>query len=81
MIMIPYHFLVSLPFFHVKESKLDLKAKRLLLMKLSIGVKRYHLWCPYLKREKIDLSKDITFDESSLLKHDKKIVLKKRRLL
>ena len=35
--MIPYHFLVSLPFFHVKESKLDLKAKRLLFMKLSIG--------------------------------------------
>ena len=35
-------------------------------MGISLGVKGYRLWCPILK--KIFFRKDVTFDESTMLK-------------
>ncbi|KAL9411829.1 hypothetical protein AB3S75_045433 [Citrus x aurantiifolia] len=56
----------STVYYHVKESKLDPRAKKALFMGITGGVKGYRLWCPVTK--KIIFSKDVTFDESAMLK-------------
>ncbi|KAI9195282.1 hypothetical protein LWI28_013512 [Acer negundo] len=52
--------------FHVTESKLDLRAKKAIFMGFSEGVKGFRLWNSESK--KIILSRDVTFDESVMLK-------------
>ena len=56
----------STTYYHVKESKLDPKAKKALFMGITSGVKGYRLWC--LSSKKIIFSRDVTFDESTMLK-------------
>ncbi|KAI4347993.1 hypothetical protein L6164_008758 [Bauhinia variegata] len=56
----------STTYYHVKESKLDPRAKKALFMGVTSGVKGFRLWC--LSSKKIISSKDITFDESAMLK-------------
>ena len=56
----------STTYYHVKESKLDLRAKKALFMGVTSGVKGYRLWC--LSSKKIISSRDVTFDESAMLK-------------
>ena len=60
------HVLGSTAYYHVKESKLDPRAKKALFMGVTLGVKGYRLWC--LSSKKIISSRDITFDESAMLK-------------
>ena len=60
------HVFGSTAYYHVKESKLDPRAKKALFMGITGGVKRYCLWCPVTK--KIIFSRDVTFDESAMLK-------------
>ena len=60
------HIFSSTAYYHVKESKLDPRAKKSLFMGVTGGVKGYTLWCPVTK--KIIFSGDITFDESAMLK-------------
>ena len=56
----------STAYYHVKESKLDPRAKKVLFKGVTSGVKGYRLWC--LSSKKIISSKDVTFDESAMLK-------------
>ncbi|KAH0645603.1 hypothetical protein KY284_033487 [Solanum tuberosum] len=51
-------------YYHVRESKLDPRAKKALFMGITSGVKGYRLWCP--ETRKIIFSRDITFDEFAL---------------
>ena len=60
------HVFGSIAYYHVKESKLDQRAKKALFMGVTSGVKGYRLWCLSLK--KITSSRDVTFDESAMLK-------------
>ena len=60
------HVFGSTAYYHVKEYKLDLRAKKALFMGVTSGVKGYRLWC--LSSKKIISSRDGTFDESSMLK-------------
>ena len=60
------HVFGSTAYYHVKESKLDLRAKKTLFMGVTLGVKGYRLWC--LSSKKIISSRDVTFDESTMLK-------------
>ena len=60
------HVFGSTAYYHVKESKLDPRAKKALFMGVTSGVKGYRLWCLSLK--KIISSRDVTFDESTMLK-------------
>ena len=60
------HVFGSTAYYHVKESKLDPRAKRAVFMGITSGVKGYRLWCPETK--KIIFSRDVTFDESTILK-------------
>ena len=53
-------------YYHVTESKLDLRAKKAVFMGFSEGVKAFRLWNPESK--KIILSRDVTFDEAVMLK-------------
>ena len=53
-------------YYHIKESKLDLRAKKSLFMGVTSGVKGYQPWC--LSSKKIISSRDVTFDESAMLK-------------
>ena len=60
------HVFGSTAYYHVKESKLDPRAKKALFMGVTSGVKGYRLWCLSLK--KIISSRDVTFDETAMLK-------------
>ena len=55
----------STAYYHVKESKFDLGAKKALFMGVTSGVKGYRLWC--LSSKKIIYSRDVTFDEYVML--------------
>ncbi|KAE8732040.1 F-box/kelch-repeat protein [Hibiscus syriacus] len=60
------HVFGSTAYYHVKESKLDPRAKKALFMGITHGVKGFRLWC--LDTKKIIYSRDVTFDESALVK-------------
>ncbi|KAE8684117.1 hypothetical protein F3Y22_tig00111151pilonHSYRG00072 [Hibiscus syriacus] len=60
------HVFGSTAYYHVKESKLDPRAKKAIFMGITSGVKGYRLWCPETK--KIIFSRDVTFDESTMLR-------------
>ncbi|TXG74049.1 hypothetical protein EZV62_002628 [Acer yangbiense] len=60
------HIFGSPAYFHVTESKLDPRAKKAIFVGFSEGVKGFRLWNPESK--KIILSRDVTFDESAMLK-------------
>ncbi|KAE8717034.1 cytochrome P450 71A9-like [Hibiscus syriacus] len=60
------HLFGSTTYYHVKESKLDPREKKALFMGITHGVKRFCLWC--LDTKKIICSRDVTFDESTLVK-------------
>ena len=60
------HVFGSTAYYHVKESKLDPRAKKALFMGVALGVKGYRLWC--LSSKKIISNRDVTFDESAMLK-------------
>ncbi|KAE8703256.1 DEAD-box ATP-dependent RNA helicase 57 [Hibiscus syriacus] len=60
------HVFGSTAYYHVKESKLDTRAKKTIFMGITSGVKGYRLWSPETK--KIIFSRDVTFDESTMLR-------------
>ena len=60
------HVFGSTAYYHVKESKLDPRAKKAVFMGITSGVKGYRLWCPETK--KVIFSRDVTFDESTMLR-------------
>ena len=62
------HIFGSTAYYHVKESKLDPRAKKALFMGITGGVKGYRLWCPDTR--KIVFSRDVTFDESTMMKNE-----------
>ena len=51
-------------YYHVTDSKLDPRARKVKFMGFSKGVKDYRLWCP--ETSKIVNSRDVTFDESGM---------------
>lgn len=57
-------------YFRVTETKLDPRAKKAVFVGFSSGVKGFRLWCPELK--KLVISRDVTFDEASMLNSRKK---------
>ena len=59
------HVFGSTAYYHVKESKLDPRAKKAVFMGITSGIKGYRLWCPEIK--KIIFSRDVTFDKSAVL--------------
>jgi hypothetical protein len=56
-------------YFHVKDSKLDPRAKKAVFLGFSTSVKGYRLWCPELK--KVILSQDVTFNEDEMVRECK----------
>ncbi|KAE8691959.1 hypothetical protein F3Y22_tig00110864pilonHSYRG00223 [Hibiscus syriacus] len=56
----------STAYYHVKESKLDLRENKAIFMGITHGVKGFGLWC--LDTKKIICCRDVTFDESALVK-------------
>ena len=56
-------------YYHVQDDKLDPRAKKALFMGYNSGVKGYRLWC--LESKKIIISRDVTFNESEMLKSHK----------
>ena len=60
------HVFGSTAYYYVKESMLDPRVKKALFMGIIGGVKGYHLWCPVTKT--IIFSRDVTFNESAMLK-------------
>ncbi|KAG8497200.1 hypothetical protein CXB51_008576 [Gossypium anomalum] len=61
------HVFGSTAYYHVKESKLDPRAKKTLFLGITDGVKGYRIWCPDTR--KIVFSRDVTFDELTMLKY------------
>ena len=53
-------------YYHVKEDKLDPKAKKCMFFGFKIDVKGYEIWDP--KDKKTILSRDVTFDKASMMK-------------
>ena len=53
-------------YYHVRTDKLESRARKVIFVGFKRGVKGYKLWDPVDK--KIVLSRDVTFDEASILK-------------
>jgi len=53
-------------YYHIKEDKLDPRAKKRVFVGFKRGIKGYKIWDP--KDKKFILSRDVTFDETSILK-------------
>ncbi|CAL2262889.1 unnamed protein product [Prunus armeniaca] len=51
------------------KSKLDPRAKKVLFMGFSTGVKGYRLWCP--DEKKFVVSRDVTFDKAAMVNQNK----------
>jgi len=60
------HVFGSILYYHVKESKLDPRAKKTLFMGITSRIKGYRL--QYLELKKIIFSRDVTFDDFAMLK-------------
>ncbi|KAK3009893.1 hypothetical protein RJ639_012982 [Escallonia herrerae] len=59
---------------HVNDGKLEPRAKKCIFLFYANEVKGYRLWCPDSKSSRFLISRDMIFDESSIL-------LKKRELI
>ena len=57
--------------YHVKDSKLDPKAKKAIFLGSGLGMKGYRLWC--IETKKIIHSQDVTFNESEFVKPIKQV--------
>ena len=67
-----YHYLhiFGCPaYFHVRESKLDPRAKKAVFLGFNDGVKGFRLWCPDVR--KVVVSRDVTFDEAVMVYQNK----------
>ena len=53
-------------YYHIKEDNLDPRAKKRLFVGFKKGIKGYKIWDP--KDMKFIFSRDVTFDEASMLK-------------
>ena len=60
------HIFGCLPYYHIREYKIDPRARKVIFIDSRSGVKGYKLWC--LQDRKMIVSRDVTFDEASLFK-------------
>ena len=77
-----YHYLhiFGCPaYYHVRESKLDPRAKKAIFMGFSDGVKGFRLWCPDTR--KTIVSRDVTFDESVMLNQSEQNISQKQKVV
>ena len=58
-------------YFHVNEGKLEPRAKKAVFVGYASGVKGYRLYSLDSKSPKFVVSRDVTFDEASMLKIQK----------
>lgn len=56
-----------LAYVHVRDGKVDPRATKRILLGYAQGVKGYKLWSPNPKSPKFIISKDVTFNESTIL--------------
>jgi len=54
-------------YMHVNEGNLESRAKKCIFLGYASGVKGYRLWCSDPKSPKFVISRDVTFDELSML--------------
>ncbi|KAK3023698.1 hypothetical protein RJ639_044308 [Escallonia herrerae] len=63
-----------LAYAHVNHGKLELKAKKCIFLGYTNGVKGYQLWCPDSESSRFLISRDVTFDESSMLSKKRELI-------
>ena len=64
--------------YHIKEDKLDPRARKGVFIGLKKRVKSYKIWDP--KDRKFILSRDVMFDEASMMKPTNSQQVKSQRL-
>ncbi|KAI5411976.1 hypothetical protein KIW84_056878 [Lathyrus oleraceus] len=66
-------------YYHVKENKLDNRAKKAIFLGYATGVKGYRLWS--VEDSKFVISRDVTFDEKSMVPKDGDVTISNKQVI
>jgi len=65
---------------HTNDGKLERRAQKCIFLGYASGVNGYRLWCTELHPPRFIISRDVKFNESPMLTHQRRLEMQKKRI-